>query len=106
MNRRTLTFDSYGDKITVEVVEHKYRNVPFEQLALELVDKEDGMRYCMATRAIEIYHPPSPRHALVKNCDENRGLLEHLERAGIVSRTGVRIPTGWIELDEVIVREV
>lgn len=100
----TITFDAWGSKVTCEVVESRYPNAPNNQLALRLTE-EDGMPYCVATRALENYFPPTPRHALVNDNSENRGILGHLERAGIVERTGLRIPSGYYELDEVIVKE-
>ena len=92
-------------KIMLEILEHRYMNAPNNQLALELVD-EDGIRWCMATAALEDYVPPSPRHALIKDYSENTGLLAELVGDGIVIPTGVRVPSGYIELDEVIVKEV
>ena len=102
MNEKEFTIESWGEKFVVHVEEHTYKNVPFEQLCLILVES-DGMPYTTVTRAIESYRPPTPRHALIKNSDENKGMLEYMEEEGIVERTGLRIATGYIMLDEVVV---
>ncbi len=97
-----FTIVSWGEKINVHVEEHVYSN---QQVCLILVD-DSNAPYTTVTRAVERYRPPTSRHALIKNSDENAGLLEQLEVEGIVERTGLRIPSGYYELDEVIVKEV
>ena len=88
----------------LEIVEDRYVNAPNNQLALEFLD-EYGVHWSMATAALENYDPPTPRHALIKDYSENTGLLGELVTDGIVIPTGVRVPSGYIELHEVIVQE-
>jgi hypothetical protein len=59
-----------------------------------LNDVEDG--FPVATATINTKEKlPSKRHIVIKNYSENEGILEALEEAGIVKKTGDFVAAGF-----------
>ena len=68
-----------------------------KRTAICLGDIETGEPYGTATVNIpEI--PLEPTEVLIKDYSENKGMLDALERAGIVRRTGCYIRSGFVEI--------
>jgi len=68
------------------------------QTALWLEDVNSGARIAVATVALDV---PLPKdRVLIKNWEENEGILQALTDAGIVVPTGIKHPTGFVEADE------
>lgn len=71
-----------------------YRN---GQTALVLSD-ESGQRIAVATVALDVELPVD--RVLIKNWEENEGMLQALTDAGVVVATGRTYPTGFVEAHE------
>lgn len=64
------------------------------RLALELLEK-DGMPYAVATVNVPDVELEADE-VIIKNYSENEGILEMLEKEGIVKQTGKSVRTGWV----------
>lgn len=67
------------------------------RLAIELVDREDGMPYTRATVNLPD-DPLGPDEVFVKDYAENEGVLDALEAAGLVKRTGRVVDQGYVKI--------
>lgn len=71
-------------------------------IAIELTfnDPEmDGMEVPMAVATVNIpMFPPAENEVYIKDYSENEGMLEALEEAGIVKRTGRSVSTGFVSI--------
>ena len=72
----------------------RYRN---GRLAIALYDTH-GAPFATATINVPAM-PLAPNQVLIKDYDENAGLLAALEDAGIVRPTGVRCRLGYVQAD-------
>lgn len=94
-----------------KIAEHKNIHVVFQgydcyltqaqytnnRVALELVDFKSGMPIARATvNAPEVSLRPD--EILIKDWSENAGMLQALEKAGVVRRTGESVHNGFIEI--------
>jgi len=80
----------------VELHFSKYGNGSIAIQALSL----SGEPEFVATVALD--ELPSENHVFLKGWSENEGIPEALEKAGIVKRTGRKIPTGYCEAEEAL----
>ncbi|CAG7651243.1 hypothetical protein ACFQI7_27530 [Paenibacillus allorhizosphaerae] len=78
------------NQCTVEITRNARGSV-----AIQLYDAEDGTPFTTATIFVPGLELPSEHHVVIKNYSENEGILEALEEAGVVKRTGVSIRTGF-----------
>lgn len=79
-------------------LEVSFRRYPDNQrTAICLGDIETGEPYATATVNIPDI-PLGPTEVLVKDYSENTGMLEALEHAGIVRRTGRCVRSGFVEI--------
>jgi hypothetical protein len=67
---------------------------PSGNISVTLNDVEDGCPVATATINTNV-ELPSKRHIVIKNYSENEGILEALEEAGIVRRTGGFVAAGF-----------
>jgi hypothetical protein len=67
---------------------------PSGNTAVTLNDVEDGFPVATVTINTKV-ELPSKRHIVIKNYSENEGILEALEEAGIVKRTGRFVAAGF-----------
>ncbi|MDQ0896237.1 MULTISPECIES: hypothetical protein [unclassified Paenibacillus] len=63
--------------------------------AIQLYDAQDGTPFATASICVPGLELPSESHVVIKNYAENEGILDALEEAGIVKRTGVSVRTGF-----------
>lgn len=81
------------DNIEIEAVFRKY---PMnDRWAIELISKEEGIPYAVATVNLPDVELEEDE-VIIKNYSENEGILELLEKEGIVKRTGRSVKTGWV----------
>lgn len=62
---------------------------------IKLFDAADNTPFATATICVPGVVLPSERHVVIKNYAENEGILDALEAAGIVKRTGVNVRSGF-----------
>lgn len=72
--------------------------------AIQLFDEETGDPMCTATVNVLGANIPSkqkcldaghPEHVLIKDCDENEGMLKALQDAGVVGEHVCYVNSGW-----------
>jgi len=80
-------------KGTVELVFGKYGD---GSPAIQAFQGREPM--FVATVALDVVPPWN--HVFLKGWSENEGVPAALEKAGIVKRTGRKIPTGYVEAEE------
>lgn len=69
--------------------------------AIEILD-ERGSPLVRATVCLVGYdEAPAPGNVFIKNWSENEGVLESLQRAGIVGEVVRTVPCGYVEAHEV-----
>lgn len=79
---------------TCEVEHRRYHN---GRPAIVLNDINDGEQVAVATVNLPSADVPDG-HVLVKDWEENEGILAALVDARVVEDTGTRIPTGFVEV--------
>lgn len=65
-------------------------------LAILLVDAANGEHVACATVNV-VSHVPAPGFVLVKDWNENKGMLAALQEGAIVEDTGQRVQTGFVQ---------
>lgn len=68
-----------------------------DRLAISLVDANTGEPVAFATKNLEESIPKDC--VMIKDYSENKGMVESLTNAGILEDTGIRIKTGYVELN-------
>lgn len=66
--------------------------------ALQLVDTDTGEPLCTASVALPT--PPREGYVFIKDWSENAGVLEGLQRAGIIGEVEREVPTGFATAKE------
>jgi hypothetical protein len=67
---------------------------------LRILGADTGEVLMTATVNVEGWRPFNKNQVLIKNWSENEGLLDCLEEQGILKRTGIEIPTGFVKAIE------
>lgn len=83
----------YVEECKVEARWEMYKN---GQPALQLWDVEEDEPVAMASVALDEARLGADE-ILIKNWSENEGVLEALEKAGVVKATGRTVSTGFVE---------
>lgn len=93
MKENTLkpSLEFNGEPLTVSFRRYPNNN----RIAMELISMNDHMPYMVATVNVPSAHLEEGE-LLIKNYSENEGILEKLEEAGYVKRTGREIQTGFV----------
>ena len=97
-NQTTKPFDITNDRINFGgfrciLKKEAYRN---NRTALGLYDERDGGLVCVATSNVP-REPLGLDEVIIKNHSENEGILETLESAGVIARTGRTVATGFVD---------
>ncbi len=97
MKVKEISFTSPFTKETYELEVHllKYQNN--KRPAIELIDKEDGSSFIIATINIP-EHPIRNNEVIIKNYSENEGILEALIDAKIISKPIEYVQTGYVNV--------
>lgn len=72
-----------------------------QRTCMYLVDVDTGEIIITATVNISDWLMPAG-HVLIKDWSENHGILDVLETAGIVKRTGQMVPSGYVRAHECV----
>jgi hypothetical protein len=68
-----------------------------DRVAIQLVEKDSHDPIAMATVNIDEV-PVGEDECLIKDYSENEGVLEALEKAGVVKFTGKTFKSGWVDV--------
>ena len=97
-SREPITVKVYGIDCVIQLA----RYPDTERLALILLDKETREEMTVATTNMPHIFLRS-EEVMIKNWSENEGVLEALQRAGVVEPTGLTYPSGFVEVPKCLV---
>jgi len=84
----------YASGEPVEVRKGTYRN---GEIALVMIDANDGEQLCRPTLNLEEYgEHPREGHVFIKTYSENEGVLEGLQKAGVVGEPVRLLDVGYV----------
>lgn len=96
--KEPITVKLYGIDCVIQLA----RYPDTERLALILLDKETGEDMTVATVNMPGIFLRS-EEVMIKDWSENEGVLEALQKAGVVEPTGLTYPSGFVEVPKCLV---
>lgn len=86
----------YLDDCDATVVYSRY--VDGVSPAIQVYDTDTGEALCTASVALD--EPPREGHVFIKNWSENAGVLEGLQKAGVIGEVTREVPSGFVMAKE------